>query len=1441
MILTSQDQLKNLDNVGAVLVYPSKITTSGLIQSALSNDLVVNCIVDEDPDNAFIGQSLSQLGYPSGCYIAINYQNKKTAKEITDAFSSNLQLGYRAAIIINKSDYTQDDFKAFSQYGIIVIDHKDIKDSLLNVPNFLKTRSVAMIRDYTNVDISGVGPGAFVGVGKDTSGLGGGRSFGYSTNGQDFYAVITPKGLVFRQIDALRMWRLLKPQQAAQIGDFFNNKVAKEIEAQNESLKSAVATANSAVNAANQAVNDSKVNSDAIKAMNSAIAAAQDDVNSATAAIQEVRANASSDAASIRSDVAKIESEVASAKFANQDSVNALQSDIDAAKKDLADAHSGLLKAQAAVEQNQKLINDSVAKINNDINQDRKDMAEAQQANADMAKKLNSYTNQAKEQGKTIEKLQTDDNGMKLTIADVKGNVSQVQDSVTGLTANLKDANDNLATVKALANSLSVTMTDHSKNINDLQVTAKNLSSILSDADGRLSKVEQTAKEHTSTFSDVQGNISQVKQTADGLADTLKDAQGNIDKVRATAKGLSEQISNAQGDITALQTDVSGIKATIADHEKNIHTLQVDSKSLTDNMTDAQGNISKFQKTATDLTNEMQDHSGRLSKVEQTASTLINEFSDQQGHLNRVEQTANGTEQTVANQQGQINTIKTDATGIHETLTGQGKQIATINVTLDGLKSKYEGVSGDLNKLKNGNYWKTVNGAFDANQYTQTAHIFYQDTQAKNTPDPGWFYFLVEAPRNDRVTQTLIKDNSENSWSRFYNGTWSAWAKGATQLDIDSLSDKININSTQITQNKKEIDLKADQSTLNNLTGEVRYTKAQLKVQADKISSKVSSEDFKTLDDKVGGAIAKIQKNSTTIDQNNKQISLKADQTEVDKIKGTAIKNSSRLDVMDDEIKSKVTSTDVNNIVDGKGYATTSTVQSLITQEAGTINESITNLTSKVNSNNGGGVNLLKKSEGPFRPTGVNTTTIADNYGIYDSSTVNMIQGQTYTVSGQTNGVWSGTHDPNTISNKCVLWLVNDQISIVISADTMPHTFTWNYPTGTRKLRVNAYHKGADNTIYAEKIKIERGTVATPWTPAPSDNATVTQVQQITASIDGIQSTVANKADKSQITQLSNLIQSKVSSNDFTSKISQLSNDINARVSKGDLMSQINIEAGRLLFQSNKIFLDADTIVFSKNSKAFIPDAAITNLSLDKLTTGQLKIPIADQYGNQIVMGNSGINISSAPQTVRWSNVQTKSNDEARFMINVAGKSIEFIDHVKYDPSVEHINKSDDFSFLRMQPDVLHSQDGSADQVASPSGMTLYVPTNISPETGPISPGGFLAVGYDETQQGNPSDEQKGIDIAYVTKPINGWEKGLTINTTMRMKPKGADHAIRTAWVSWSGWDNGERYPALIQDGANWGGIAFPKSGRVTLFDAYGYYYSPDRNTGAGPYNDYGG
>lgn len=1148
MILTSQDQLKNLDNVGAVLVYPSKITTSGLIQSALSNDLVVNCIVDEDPDNAFVGKSLSALGYPTGCYIVINYQSKKDVKDITGAFSNNLQLGYRAAIIVNKSDYTQDDFKAFSQYGIIVIDHNDVKNHILTVPEFLTSRSLAMIRDYTNVDISNVGPGAFVGVGKDTSGLGGGRSFGYSTNGQDFYAVITPKGLVFRQIDALRMWRLLKPQQAAQIGDFFNNKVAKEIEAQNESLKSAVATATSAVNAANQAVNDSKVNSDAIKAMQSAASEAKSGADKAISDAQAAIKNVASDVEAIRQNVASVEGQVNSAQAANDSQAKAMQADLNKAKQSISDISKNLDKVSA---------------------------------------NLDTYAKSAAEQGHDITELKNQQGLIEADLASANGNVTQLQATVNGLQGNLKDTDSDVASLSA---------------------TASQAGLALKNAQSQVAQVIARADKFQATIAEQDKKIVDIKATADSASVAASNANSTATEAKLTASAASVTASDAKSDVLTATTTASDAKLLATNAKSQAMEANATASNVSIHLSGVEKTANNAASQANVATSKADSNAKQINSVANTVKTVQASVEATQKELSgKVDQaTIDSTNKRLEDINAQVSVVAGEVRSKAEQTTVSG-----ISTDLNDLKAKAESIEKD---------------DIDFNDCKSQMNIFSKGP--KNAPnDNYWWYLRVEPGTEGRVTQYAVSDRDNHHYTRqFISTSWTPWKETADSNDVANLQAQVDKHSTEISNNTKEIQLKADSQTVNEINQTVQQQQAQQKILADQITSKVSSAD-------------------------------------------------------------------VEKMVDGKGFATKDLVESSITQASGKINETITNL-----------------------------------------------QGN---------------------------------------------------------------------------------------------------LQNITADLTGLQSTVKDKADQSQITQLTNVVQSKVSSKDYQTAISQLTDDINAKVAKGDLMSQINIEAGQTLIQSKKLFLDADSVVFS--GKAFIPDAAITNLSLDKLTTGQLKIPIADQYGNQIVMGNSGINISSAPQTVRWSNVQTKSNDEARFMINVAGKGIEFIDRVKYDPSVEHINKSDDFSFLRMQPDVLHSQDGSADQVASPSGMTLYVPTNISPETGPISPGGFLAIGYDETQQRNPSDEQKGIDIAYVSKPINGWEKGLTINTTMRMKPKGADHAIRTAWVSWSNWDGGEKYPALVQDGSNWGGVAFPKSGRVTLFDANGRYYTPDRNTGIGPYNNYGG
>lgn len=56
-------------------------------------------------------------------------------------------------------------------------------------------------------------------------------------------------------------------------------------------------------------------------------------------------------------------------------------------------------------------------------------------------------------------------------------------------------------------------------------------------------------------------------------------------------------------------------------------------------------------------------------------------------------------------------------------------------------------------------------------------------------------------------------------------------------------------------------------------------------------------------------------------------------------------------------------------------------------------------------------------------------------------------------------------------------------------------------------------------------------------------NATVTQLQSVTASIDGLQSAVKNKVDQSQYTQLAGVVQTKVSQSDFN----RLNNQVNVQ------------------------------------------------------------------------------------------------------------------------------------------------------------------------------------------------------------------------------------------------------------------------------------------------------
>jgi len=125
------------------------------------------------------------------------------------------------------------------------------------------------------------------------------------------------------------------------------------------------------------------------------------------------------------------------------------------------------------------------------------------------------------------------------------------------------------------------------------------------------------------------------------------------------------------------------------------------------------------------------------------------------------------------------------------------------------------------------------------------------------------------------------------------------------------------------------------------------------------------------------------------------------------------------------------------------------------------------------------------------------------------------------------------------------------------------------------------------DAVRYKEAKVEKGNKPTDWTPAPEDQATVSQ-------------------------------------------FSQLSDAINLRVTKDDLISQINVDTSGILIQGKKLVLDGNVTV---NGTFKVGNGNITSLDAGKVTTGTLdaaKVSVVNLNASNIKTGTlSGVRIIS--------------------------------------------------------------------------------------------------------------------------------------------------------------------------------------------------------------------
>ncbi len=1069
-ILTTANS-NDLNKSSVVLIRANQIDTEKLVGLAEKANAKIHALVNYSGASDVLNllQNLSNQGFVEGSYVFINIEDVGNINEIQSIYSNLRQGGYYVGLVNTVKGFAsldKDDVKNISFYKMIDQDgdnsitvgdtdgyinglNIDLTEKLNKQPITRKERNT-----YTNVDVNTDSKG-WVGIGQDTV-LGGGKGFGYSTMGNDFNTVISPKGIIFRRPDAERMWELLKPKQQAEVSELLDHTVADEIKNQLPGLEKARQQADKAVKFAESAIAASKVNSDAIVAQSSAVVEAKSAMDSATAEIQQLKANAASDVAQIESTIAEVQAGVNQAKSANESAVQAVQAEI-------------------------KSTSDAMDKVEKQLNE--------------VGTSLDTYAQSAAEQGHDITLIKQKQGQFEADFASAQGNVNQIQADIKGLHQNIKDNQGNIASLLTSADKLQASMTDAEKNISNLLLTASKYEQTFKDQDGRLSKVEQTAAEHTSELTDEKGNIDKVTQKADNLQLLLSDAQKNIQNIQLDAKGLHDTLTGQDNQLASL----------------NVTLNNLDSKysGITGDLKSKQTALSTEQQQTKDMLLNKADK----SEVDSVKGTVNQVSAEQKTMADQISQKVSSAE---------YQTLRDKVNGM---------KIGTRNLlhhsdTFDGWNKGYS-VTVTSDKYLDGRIAILGGAGVDGGQLTT----------------------FLDGPYNDDLVTWVVYAKADNAGDKMHTELWGGGGYTDQSLTTEWQAYKF---SGHRNINHPDFYLWGCVGNKGNI-----YVALPFAVVGNYIGTWLANPD---------DTITAISKNTTAIDENSKLISLMAKQTDVDNIKGTAQQISSRLDVMADQIKSKVTSTDVNNIVDGKGYATTSTVQSLITQTAGTINESITNLDAKYN------------------------------------ATVTQVQSLTASIDGLQSNV---TNFKNDTSSQIT------QLSNVIQSKVSASDFN--------ALKDEATWKSTDSidlntAVLQQKIFVKGGSNLPPgdyWWYVQVEPGYDSRI---------VQYAVSDRDNIHYSRQYDGSKWSAWSQGATESEITQLRDDINLRVKSGDLLSQINLTAGNTLIQSNKLYLDASSVVFS--GRAFIPSAAIASLSADKINTGTLNT-------DKISLSNGHVRLSS--------------------------------------------------------------------------------------------------------------------------------------------------------------------------------------------------------------------
>ncbi|MEE6719260.1 hypothetical protein [Limosilactobacillus reuteri] len=913
-------------------------------------------------------------------------------------------------------------------------------------------------------------------------------------------------------------------------------------------------TANNAVESAGEnakaLASQANALSDAKKAIDSDVASAKGLANAAQATAD----NAVKSASSVAGDLAAVASQAKS----NASGITKVTSDVGLLQTTVADNSGNISKIQETAKQIQQAVSDNAGNITTakQTADSAATVASDAKSNATVAVQTASGASvTAKDAQGDATTAITTANSAVTQASDAKSNATIAVQTASEASVTATNAQGDASIAKQTASDASVQIKNAQGDISALQTRAGKIEASVTTNSGAIADVQATANQLKASVADNSGNITTTKQTADSAVTVASDARSNATVAIQTASQASITANNASGQAASAVLTANGALTTASDAKSDATVAIQTASGASLTATNAQGDATIAKQTASEAIVQASNADSDFAQISIRANKIEANVATNSGAIASVQQTANGLTTTVADIKangGGVNLVQnTSSTAAafdsSEIMPGVNKIVTighwlygnikanttyTMHVTLNFDNATGSSPTFDY-QLRDGNFiWSQPNFYESPLQSIPTGVVqSFKYAFTFNMTNPSSNGYELDIRFNNLTGGTVSYQEV-----MIEEGTVAHdWSPAPEDLQNQFTQIKQSIDGVTTTINDPKTGLNAtyqtaagNSTTISSVKGDV----AQLQTTANGLTSRVGSLESKT------------DTQQTAIEQNKTAIALKVDQTDVNTLKGTVNQNTATLKTQADNIQSKVSASDVTGML--TGYATQSYTQSLVTQKANEWNLNLTSLKTDVNAikTTGGGVNLWIGSKS-FQQTNVNAPEVdwsTDSDGIVTAHITGT--GGFY---GKWQYIYANNTDPFSIGDSGTFSIeMKGTGTITIGREndfqksvTLTDTWTRYSVSGVVNHKNSAHiiynESGQNCDAYVRLPMVENGTVAHTWSPAPSDMATVTSVTNLSATIDGLKSTVASYKDgtSSQFTQLSNAIQSKVGTDDF--------------------------------------------------------------------------------------------------------------------------------------------------------------------------------------------------------------------------------------------------------------------------------------------------------------------